>query len=55
MKKAIEDAGNTLLYLPTYSPDFNPNEKKWAQAKAIRRLAGGSIERLFENFQYLLP
>ncbi len=49
MKKAIADAGHTLLYLPPYSPDFNPIEKKWAQAKAIRRRVGGSIEELFQK------
>ena len=49
MKKAIEDAGHTLLYLPPYSPDLNPIEKKWAQAKAIRRRVGGSIDNLFKN------
>ena len=49
MKKAIEDAGHTLLYLPPYSPDFNPIEKKWAQAKAIRRRIGCSIDGLFEE------
>ncbi|WP_081731155.1 transposase [Holospora undulata] len=26
-----------MLYLPPYSPDINPIEKKWAQAKHIRR------------------
>jgi len=26
VRKAIEDAGATLLYLPPYSPDFNPIE-----------------------------
>ena len=49
MQKAIEDAGHTLLYLPPYSPDLNPIEKKWAQAKAIRRRVGGTIERLFKE------
>ena len=34
MQKAIEEAGQTLLYLPPYSPDLNPIEKKWAQAKS---------------------
>ena len=52
MKKAIEDAGHTLLYLPPYSPDLNPIEKKWAQAKAIRRRVGGSIDNLFKNHVY---
>ena len=51
MKQALEEAGHTLLYLPPYSPDLNPIEKKWAQAKAMRRRLGGSIESLFnENF-----
>ena len=49
MQKAIEDAGHALLYLPPYSPDLNPIEKKWAQAKAIRRRVGGTIERLFKE------
>ena len=35
--QAIKKAGHTLEFLPTYSPDLNPIEKKWAQAKAIRR------------------
>ena len=47
MSLAVEQAGHTLLYLPTYSPDLNPIEKKWAQAKAIRRRVGGSIADLF--------
>lgn len=49
MKKALEDAGHTLLYLPAYSPDFNPIEKKWAHAKAKRRKVGSSIEKLFKE------
>jgi transposase len=49
MKQVIEEAGHTLLYLPPYSPDLNPIEKKWAQAKALRRRLGGSINNLFKN------
>jgi transposase len=52
MQKAIEAAGHVLLYLPPYSPDLNPIEPKWAQAKARRRKMGGSIEELFQD-QYL--
>lgn len=33
----IEDAGHTILWLPPYSPDLNPIEKKWAQAKFLRQ------------------
>ena len=48
MVKALQDAGHTLLYLPPYSPDLNPIEKKWAQAKKLRRSTNLSIERLFQ-------
>lgn len=51
MQDAVEKAGHTLLYLPPYSPDLNPIEKKWAKAKAIRRKLGGSIHELFQNYQ----
>ena len=33
----IEQQGNLLEFLPPYSPDLNPIEHKWAQAKALRR------------------
>lgn len=37
MIEAIEKAGHIPEFLPPYSPDLNPIEKKWAQAKSIRR------------------
>ena len=49
MQKILAEAGHILFYLPPYSPDLNPIEKKWAQAKAIRRRVGGTIEALFQN------
>ena len=49
MQRAIEETGHTLFYLPTYSPDLNPIEKKWAQAKSIRRKVGGTVEQLLQN------
>lgn len=48
MIQALEQEGHTLLFLPPYSPDLNPIEKKWAQAKALRRRVGGNIEDLFQ-------
>lgn len=51
MKKALHQAGHSLLYLPTYSPDLNPIEKKWAQAKSSRRKNKCSIENLFKNME----
>lgn len=32
-KEIMEKAGCKLLYLPPYSPDFNPIEKQWAILK----------------------
>ena len=50
MQIMIENSGHTLLYLPPYSPDLNPIEKKWAQAKKIRRFNSCSIDQLFQTF-----
>jgi transposase len=36
VRDAIEAAGATLLYLPPYSPDFNPIENAFAKLKAQR-------------------
>ena len=33
----IHQAGAGLLYLPPYSPDFNPIEKLWSKVKAFLR------------------
>ena len=37
--RAIEAAGANLLYLPPYSPDFNPIENAFAKLKALLRKA----------------
>jgi len=47
IKSAISNAGHTLDFLPAYSPDLNPIEKKWAHAKSIRRKLSCSISDLF--------
>ncbi len=39
VREAIETAGARLLYLPPYSPDFNPIEQLFAKLKAILRSA----------------
>lgn len=51
MKEALENAGHVLLYLPPYSPDLNPIEKKWAKAKKLRRKTQTSIETLFKIYE----
>lgn len=49
MQKALKTTGHTLLYLPPYSPDLNPIERKWAQVKSIRRRDACSISNLFNH------
>lgn len=44
---ATQQKGHTLEFLPPYSPDLNPIEKKWAQAKSIRKKFGYTPEELF--------
>lgn len=40
VREAIEAAGATLLYLPPYSPDYNPIELAFAKLKWLLRSAG---------------
>jgi hypothetical protein len=51
MQETIKKAGHTLEYLPPYSPDLNHIEKKWAQAKALRKKYHCSIDHLFQSYQ----
>ena len=39
VRERIEAAGAQLLYLPPYSPGFNPIEKCWAKIKQLLRAA----------------
>ena len=49
MIEAIEASGALLEFLPAYSPDLNPIEKKWAQVKAIRKRERCDIDTLFSE------
>ena len=39
VREAIEAVGAVLLYLPPYSPDFNPIEMAFSKLKALLRKA----------------
>jgi transposase len=49
VRQAIEAAGAHLLYLPPYSPDFNPIENAFAKLKALlRKAAELTVESLWQ-------
>jgi len=58
VRALIERAGAELLYLPPYSPDFNPIENAFAKMKALLRKAAvrtveglwNAIGRIAETF-----
>jgi transposase len=53
VREAIE--GKRLLYLPPYSPDFNPIEQLFAKLKALlRKAAERSIDALWNRVANLL-
>lgn len=55
VREAIEAAGASLLYLPPYSPDFNPIEQLFAKLKALlRKAAERSVEGLWGRIAALL-
>lgn len=47
MLNAIQQKGHIPEYLPSYSPDLNPIEHKWSQAKALRKRLKCSVLELF--------
>lgn len=55
VRSAIAAAGASLLYLPPYSPDFNPIENAFAKLKAmLRRAAERTVEGLWTTISRLL-
>ena len=47
VKEAIEAKGAHVVYLPSYSPDFNPIEKPFSKFKSIlERIAARTVEAL---------
>ena len=48
VRRAIEATGALLLYLPPYSPDFNPIEMAFAKLKAIlKKAAARTVPQLW--------
>ena len=50
VQRLLNRHGHRLLFLPPYSPDLNPIEKKWAQAKFLRQgWMENNLPKLFHN------
>ena len=50
VKELIESAGAEVLYLPPYSPDFNPIENVFSKLKTmLRKLKSRTMEDLWNN------
>jgi transposase len=55
VRRAIEAVGASLLFLPPYSPDFNPIENAFAKLKALlRRAAERTVGALWNRIGALL-
>jgi len=51
----LYNKGVTVLFLPPYSPDFNPIEMMWSKLKAIlRKLKARTLEEVQEALQQAL-
>lgn len=43
----IKKSGHIVEFLPSYSPDLNPIERKWSEKKAFRRKYKCSVEECY--------
>ena len=52
IEEAIEAAGASLLFLPTYSPDLNPIENCWSKVKTrLRALKPRTLPDLLDALE----
>ena len=54
IKEIIEKAGCSLIYLPPYSPDFNPIENYWAVIKKHLKKIRDKFENFFDALDHVL-
>ncbi len=53
VKKVMEELKINVVYLPPYSPDFNPIEKMWSKIKSVlRKLKVRILEDLPDAIKY---
>ena len=54
IRKLIESVECKLLYLPPYSPDFNPIEQKWGHVKNMVKKVRDQFTDFNECLDYAL-
>jgi transposase len=50
IQESVATAGRALEYLPPYSPDLNPIEKKWARLKTLHKKLQCSVVTLLSHY-----
>ena len=56
VRETIEAVGASLIFLPPYSPDFNPIEKAFSKLKALlRKAAARTVESLWTAIGKFIP
>ena len=54
IQKLFDRHGHRILWLPPYSPDLDPIEKKWAQAKFLRQeWMKNNLPQLFQDMGFI--
>ena len=55
VRELIKERGASLIYLPPYSPDFNPIENCWSKGKAyLRKIKPRSVKELYDGIEEAL-
>ena len=55
VRELIESRGARLLYLPPYSPDFNPIELAWSKVKHyLRQARARTVDALYQAISQAL-
>ncbi len=55
VRHTIEKTGAKLLYLPPYSPEYNPIEQVWSKVKSLLRSAKArTVEKLYDELAIAL-
>ena len=52
VQKVVKELKMNVIFLPPYSPDFNPIEKMWSKIKSIlRKLRSRTLTELSESIK----